>query len=1072
MPGKGSNRFSKRRKSMRGLKTVFVMAAVLQVLSLSVSAQPVPQQINYQGRLTDSLGYSVDGTFIMQFKITDYPSDQVEITDEPHTLNGTTPSTLAHGNIFAMSDVVTTVSGATTYARGADYTMDYLAGTIARVGGGAIPDPGDVLVDYWYAQMVTVLWSETQAVEVNNGIYDVRLGAFNPIPESAFSAGEAYLEVNVEGERLIPRQPVTSVPYAYFAQSVPDGPGSGLDADLLDSLDSSAFALDGHTHGIYALDGHTHDGSHITSGTIGNAFFSAYSDLGDEAYLDNDSDSDLLTRVQLDGRYLNNTSDSMSGDLTIGGNLTLSGAFMGNDSIGSEDVSFKYAASASKGGPASDLDCIDCVSASEVQFNYAEGFTEGGAATGLACSPACVSGVEIIDNDLNDTQIQDIYVFNTTDTMSGSLDIGFHLDVGGNIDAAGEIRVGIADVGTYDIQAGGQIYAADYIVAIGGIHIGGETDPGTDDLIVDGHIGIGTDPLTGTGIRLPSTYAYDFGGDFFGSSRGLNGQASGSNVGSIIGVRGSAANSNTGQSYGGYFLGAGTGTGENYGIYAAGTGAGPNYGVFASGNTWSGWFEGGPMHVGNAGTLNWASSDGDIYVEDDLEVDGDLWLEGSMLCTACIGSADVDFNYAGSSSQGGAATSASNLSCSSCVSSSEVSFNYAGSTSKGGPASDLACTDCVSSSEVQFPWAAGITEGGAATNLACSPACVSGVEVVDDTLGATQIQDIYVFNTTDSMSGSLTLGGDLTVSGNNIGLGTTPSSSYGILNDVGSAPSYGAHLMGTIYGVRGSNANNVSNWGRLGTGTDGLESYAGTSSDTGSRYGIYSYARSTSTTYGIYARGTGYGTSNAYGVYGYGSNSGGGSSYGIYSAAGTKAWVNPDPEDPEKSIVYATIEGGENGTYWRGTARMTDGEAEVVLPDHFRKVTSPDHPVTVTVTPRDECNGIRLVDASNDKILVKELMGGQSNARFDFIVMGKRLGYEDFEPIQDNIDYVPFQGNQERVDDTETTTQDWYDAQSPGLVKIFKKNGILDKEGKVNEKLFKEKGWKNVKEKKPKKDEL
>ncbi len=66
-----------------------------------------------------------------------------------------------------------------------------------------------------------------------------------------------------------------------------DGSGSGLDADLLDGQ-----------HGSYYR-----DASNINAGTLGNAYFSAYSDLVAEGYLDNNADGDLLTRSQADGRY-------------------------------------------------------------------------------------------------------------------------------------------------------------------------------------------------------------------------------------------------------------------------------------------------------------------------------------------------------------------------------------------------------------------------------------------------------------------------------------------------------------------------------------------------------------------------------------------------------------------------------------------------------------------------------------------------------------------------------------------------------------------------------------------------
>lgn len=50
----------------------------------------------------------------------------------------------------------------------------------------------------------------------------------------------------------------------------------------------------------------------------------------------------------------------------------------------------------------------------------------------------------------------------------------------------GEIRQGATDYGGYEIQTGGQLYVDDYGVFMGGVHVGGTSDPGTDNLLVDG----------------------------------------------------------------------------------------------------------------------------------------------------------------------------------------------------------------------------------------------------------------------------------------------------------------------------------------------------------------------------------------------------------------------------------------------------------------------------------------------------------------------------------------------------------------------------------------------------------
>jgi hypothetical protein len=71
-----------------------------------------------------------------------------------------------------------------------------------------------------------------------------------------------------------------------------DGAGSGLDADYLDGQ-----------HGGYYLNAGT-----LNAGTLSYARFSAYGDLSNDGYLNNNSGSDLLTRSQADARYHNQGS--------------------------------------------------------------------------------------------------------------------------------------------------------------------------------------------------------------------------------------------------------------------------------------------------------------------------------------------------------------------------------------------------------------------------------------------------------------------------------------------------------------------------------------------------------------------------------------------------------------------------------------------------------------------------------------------------------------------------------------------------------------------------------------------
>ena len=192
---------------------VLAMAAALPVTAIG----EVPHQINYQGYITDDLGNPLDGEYWFLFSIYDVPT------------------------------------------------------------GG------------------TALWQENPHVIVTKGVYNVHLGLNpigNPFPDDLFD-GQRWLGVAVESDpEMVPRQLLTSTPFAKraaVADRVEDGvietihlandavtgdkidsgavssshiqdgavlseilddagSGSGLDADLLDGQEASAFATASHNH--------------------------------------------------------------------------------------------------------------------------------------------------------------------------------------------------------------------------------------------------------------------------------------------------------------------------------------------------------------------------------------------------------------------------------------------------------------------------------------------------------------------------------------------------------------------------------------------------------------------------------------------------------------------------------------------------------------------------------------------------------------------------------------------------------------------------------------------------------
>ncbi|MDP3543632.1 MAG: hypothetical protein Q8T11_14270 [Elusimicrobiota bacterium] len=71
----------------------------------------------------------------------------------------------------------------------------------------------------------SALFTETQAVAVNNGVFSVQIGTTSRLDADLFSGASAYLGITVESDsEMLPRQPLSMTPYAFTAmQLVNDG---------------------------------------------------------------------------------------------------------------------------------------------------------------------------------------------------------------------------------------------------------------------------------------------------------------------------------------------------------------------------------------------------------------------------------------------------------------------------------------------------------------------------------------------------------------------------------------------------------------------------------------------------------------------------------------------------------------------------------------------------------------------------------------------------------------------------------------------------------------------------------
>jgi hypothetical protein len=123
--------------------------------------------------------------------------------------------------------------------------------------------------------------------------------------------------------------------------------------------------------------------------------------------------------------------------------------------------------------------------------------------------------------------------------------------------------------------------------------------------------------------------------------------------------------------------------------------------------------------------------------------------------------------------------------------------------------------------------------------------------------------------------------------------------------------------------------------------------------------------------------------------------------YSSYKILGTGvvSFVQNHPDDPYKVIVYVAPEGDEAAVYTRGSGRLVNGEARVPLGETFALVANPDIGLTATATPRGgEPIPLVVSELSPGEVVVRGPAG--SNADFDYMVWGLRIGFEDQSIVQ------------------------------------------------------------------------
>jgi hypothetical protein len=120
----------------------------------------------------------------------------------------------------------------------------YFQGQLTTKDGNAVTASPDLEVRLYDGPDLgaTLLWSDTFAVDVQAGAFEMFLGDNGtPLPPSIFVDNNIWLDLTVDGDLLEPRMEVVSVPYAYSAAEA-ELCKAAVNADMLAGLDPSAYA--------------------------------------------------------------------------------------------------------------------------------------------------------------------------------------------------------------------------------------------------------------------------------------------------------------------------------------------------------------------------------------------------------------------------------------------------------------------------------------------------------------------------------------------------------------------------------------------------------------------------------------------------------------------------------------------------------------------------------------------------------------------------------------------------------------------------------------------------------------
>ncbi len=114
-----------------------------------------------------------------------------------------------------------------------------------------------------------------------------------------------------------------------------------------------------------------------------------------------------------------------------------------------------------------------------------------------------------------------------------------------------------------------------------------------------------------------------------------------------------------------------------------------------------------------------------------------------------------------------------------------------------------------------------------------------------------------------------------------------------------------------------------------------------------------------------------------------------------------------DPDNSNREIWYACIEGPEAAAYARGTGTLKKGTAEIKFDRHFEVLATPNTMTVVLTALSAKSEGLAVVKKTAQGFVVQELRKGKGNYAFDWEVKCVRKGYEDYRVYRDKSESRP-----------------------------------------------------------------